>query len=435
MNPVAPASSHAEAISALARSAVLDACTQCGKCVEACPMVPPAGIGTTESAKVAGGILAILRGEAASAEARRWTEVCSGSGLCIPACPEGVNPRMMMVMARAMLRHADGEDAAHEAGTRVFSSMARAVKAFSRLQLDPVTISRIHPPGKLSAEPAPELVLYTGCNVIRTPHIMLIALDILERLGVRYAVAGGPSACCGVYQMGGGDLEGAGRISGNTIGKLAAHGAPRVLAWCPSCQVQIGEVQLAAHAAAGREARFAMDPYFEYLDSRFDEVAAMFVHRVEKRVTLSERPGMPAVTRAAKRLLRAVPGLQLVETDAPRAGLMAVHLSPLPEFKTDLIRAELRAAADAGVTTLATVFHACHREIVRFERDTEFEIINVMEIFADSMGIAHQDLYKRMALSNDIDAVLSAHSDKLPLAGMPLAELRDTLSADLFPAR
>jgi len=434
------AAAHADALAGLARSAVLDACTSCGECLRACPMAAPAGLADADAAGVTGGVLAILRGQPATPEARRWTEVCSGSGLCIPACPEGVNPRLMLSLARGMLRHAESEAAARQAGTRSFTSMARAVKAFSRLMLDAQTIARIHPPGRPSpaapADAAPEFVFYTGCNVIRTPHIALVALDILERLEVRYAVAGGPSTCCGVYQMGSGDLEGAGRISGSTLGKLAAHGAPRVLAWCPSCQVQLGEVQLPAHAhAAGGEAPFAIAPYFEYLDSRFDELAAMFVHRVEKRVALSERTGMPAVNRAVKRLLGAVPGVEFVELETPRAGLMSVHLSALPAFKTDLLAAELRAAAAAGVTTLATVFHACHREVVRFERETEFEILNVMEIFAASMGIACEDLYKQMTRLADVDAVLAQHAASLAGSGMPMAELRETLVADLFPSR
>lgn len=428
---------HAGALSQLAQGAVLEACTACGECFRACPMPGPAGIGAADPGAVAGGILAILRNEAAEPASRRWTELCSGSGQCIPACPEGVNPRLMLTLARAALRHADGAEAAHAAGTRVFSSMARAVKAFSRLQLDAAEIARIHPGNAAQAAvEAPELVFYTGCNVIRTPHIALIALDILERLGVRYAVAGGPSACCGVYQMGGGDIEGAGRISGSTIGKLARHGAGEVLAWCPSCQVQLGEVQLPAHAlASGLPPPFSLNPYLCYLERRLDVLAPMFVHRVEKRVALSERTGMPAVNAAVKRLLGAVPGIEFVELDTPRAGLMSVQLSTLPAFKTDLLQSELRAAAAAGVTTLATVFHACHRELVPFERDHAFEILNVMEIFAQSMGIRYTDVYKQMSRLADIDAVLASPGGQAAALSMPIAELRETLAADLFPHR
>ena len=30
----------------------------------------------------------------------------------------------------------------------------------------------------------PDFVFYTGCNVLKTPHIALLALDIMDALGV-----------------------------------------------------------------------------------------------------------------------------------------------------------------------------------------------------------------------------------------------------------
>ena len=32
----------------------------------------------------------------------------------------------------------------------------------------------------------PDFVFYTGCNVLKTPHIALLALDIMDALGVTY---------------------------------------------------------------------------------------------------------------------------------------------------------------------------------------------------------------------------------------------------------
>ena len=41
--------------------AMLDACTRCGKCVEVCPSVEPAGISDTKSEDIIGGILELVR--------------------------------------------------------------------------------------------------------------------------------------------------------------------------------------------------------------------------------------------------------------------------------------------------------------------------------------------------------------------------------------
>src|ERR1019366_9032939 len=50
-------------------------------------------------------------------------------------------------------------------------------------------------------------VFYTGCNVLKTPHMALLALDIMDALGVTYNVMGGPTHCCGVVQLRTGDTE------------------------------------------------------------------------------------------------------------------------------------------------------------------------------------------------------------------------------------
>src|SRR5258706_5746150 len=79
---------------------ILERCTQCGACVEVCPMPGPAGLKIDDPKAVVGGVLDLLRGGAGTPEAERWAAICSGSGSCIPACNDGVNPRFMLTMAR-----------------------------------------------------------------------------------------------------------------------------------------------------------------------------------------------------------------------------------------------------------------------------------------------------------------------------------------------
>jgi len=76
-------------------------CTSCGKCFEVCPMPAYApGLQGKSPAAVVGGILDMLRGGAGSEDALEWTRICTQSASCIPACPEQVNPMMMMRLAR-----------------------------------------------------------------------------------------------------------------------------------------------------------------------------------------------------------------------------------------------------------------------------------------------------------------------------------------------
>ncbi len=433
-SPAETREAFAGAFAARVQTDILDACVACGACVDACPMALPGGVDASDKPAVVRSVLDLIAGGEGSANARRWTDVCSGSGLCIPACDYGVNPRFMMYVARATARRRADSAAAAAQATAGFTALAQSSRALARLQLSPALLARVSPSRARGArEQTPDLVFYTGCNILKTPHIALICLDVLDRLGVRYEVMGGVSHCCGVIQFRTGDTPGADRIALNTIGKLAAPGAVRVLSWCPSCQVQFGEIALPTYTAMqGGAAPFAFDAFYEYLAERLDDLRPLIRHPVHKRVALNERPGHPAVTRAVRAILAAIPGVELVELDVPRAGVMSNALSVLPDFKRALREQEFAAAAAAGVTTLATVYHACHRELVQFSPDVSFEIINAMELLGEAMGIRHADLFKQYALLGDVDAILAEAGDTLAAHGAKLDVLREVVWGDLL---
>ena len=80
---------------------ILSACTRCGKCFEACPMSPYAKAAAGADPKeVVAGVLAVLREEPGTPQALSWISACTRSGVCVPACPDQVDPRMMMRLAR-----------------------------------------------------------------------------------------------------------------------------------------------------------------------------------------------------------------------------------------------------------------------------------------------------------------------------------------------
>ena len=205
--------------------------------------------------------------------------------------------------------------------------MARSTRTIARLLLPPEMLARISPPLRAADEydEAPEIVFYTGCNVIKTPHIALLVLEVLDALGVRYEVMGGNALCCGIQQFKRGDAKTAGRVSFNTIERLCRPGASRVVAWCPSCQIQMEEVAMPAWRESFGAAPFDMNPIAEFFAERLDDLRKLFVHPVNKRVALQERSALPDVMAAIKKVLGAIPGLEVVELDVPVLSTQASH--------------------------------------------------------------------------------------------------------------
>jgi heterodisulfide reductase subunit D len=416
--------------------AMVDACTQCGKCVEVCPITEPAGV-ADEPPAVIGGVIDILRGGEGTKAARAWASACVASGECIKACDYGVNPRFLLAMTRVAIARKDDAAVRRRKGVENFRRVARDVTHLSRLQLEDELLERLGQrtgPDRddtAAQERKPDFVFYTGCNVLKTPHIALLALDVMDTLGVTYRVLGGPTHCCGVQQLRAGDTETLGRVAESTLEKLAASKTGQVLAWCPSCQVQFSEVTLPTIERARGARPFEMTPFMRFLGEKLDQLRPLLREAVPLRVALHRHPGVAGVMQAAERVLRAVPGLELVELGVPAVGLMSNALATLPAYKRDLYRRELDAAQAAGVDALVAVYHADHRELCAHEREYTFRILNVLDIVGQSMGITRDDHYKRLKLMQDIDAIAADCQDLATRHQLPPETTRQVIAAML----
>ncbi len=283
--------------------------------------------------------------------------------------------------------------------------------------------------GATASDVAPDFVFYTGCNLLKTPHIALLALDIMDALGVTYKVMGGPTHCCGVIQLRTGDTATSANMAANTMAKLAQAG--QVLSWCPSCHLQFSEVMMPAYERSTGSRPFEMTPFMRFLGARTDELRPLLRHAVPLRVALHRHPGIPGVVEAALRLLTAVPGVDVVDLGLPQVGLMSNALRTLPDYKRQLQLQELEAARDAGVDALVAVYHADHRELCAHERDWPFVVINLLEVIGASMGIAYPDHYKRLKIRQDVDLIVAECRDLLTHHGIRDDDARRSIKAML----
>ncbi len=114
---------------------VASICTACGKCVTACPMTAYAPeVREAEPGHVVQGVLDLLRGREASAQALAWVSVCTRSAVCTDACgEEGIDPAFMMRLAKMRASGALGE--VRLIAVNEDKQFSPRVKAFARLTM------------------------------------------------------------------------------------------------------------------------------------------------------------------------------------------------------------------------------------------------------------------------------------------------------------
>ncbi len=435
----APAPETFESALKARADAMADACTRCAKCVEVCPATEAAGLtpGERESpVEVISGIIDIIKAGEGNDAAKKWASGCILSGECIKACDYGVNPRFLLYMARIAMSHRKKDTAAERrSGFDAFRLVARDVPHIAKIQLDDALLARLGQGAKgkaaRAADAKPDFVFYTGCNVLKTPHIALHALDIMDALDITYDVMGGPTHCCGIVQMRMGDVTTSGRVGENTIDKLSQSKNGQVISWCPSCQVQFTETTLPTVEKTRGAKPFEMTPFTLFIHKRLDRLRPLLREPVPMRIALHKHPGVRGVVEAAEEILWAVPGIEIVDLDQPAVGLQSNNLRMLPEFRRKLQEAELAAAEAAGIDALVAVYHSDHRELCAHERDYPFRIMNTYEIVGASMGVHYDDHFKRLKMMQDADAILADCGDLVEKHGLDEATTRLAVQAML----
>ena len=132
---------------------------------------------------------------------------CDGSGQCSAVCPEGINVRQWVSIAKTTRPAGDAARpmrAAKKDAARRFRTMSHAVRLLASMQMPSEATVAHH--GADEGAGTADVLFYTGCNVLKTSHIVFNVMDIMEALDISADVVGGPSHCCGVYQLNAADL-------------------------------------------------------------------------------------------------------------------------------------------------------------------------------------------------------------------------------------
>lgn len=397
---------------------LLERCTACGQCVDACPNLQFLPASAADTAATAAGILGLLRDVPAPAPAAAFVAACSGSALCREVCPEGLDPTDLMRLAKV---HANVL-----AGKRPPASDYHLVDLSRRAQLgsfEPRWYTR-RPPADARAE----YVFYMGCNIMRTPHIALGVMAVLDALGLDYATVGGGANCCGIKQFRVG-LIAAETVARNTAANFGSLQPKEVVSWCPTCEVHFNDF-----GASYVERDFPINHLSRLLVRHLDRLRPLLrplPTRAVIEVHASLYPG-DTVHQDIATILDAIPDLELVPTEQHVYGYQCTSIG-LPEAQQTALDETMAETRRAGADTLISVFHGCHRYLVKAaaQRGERFEVANWVSLVCRSLGVEPPDRYREYMLLGDEEAVLERALALDAGEGIPLDKLRAAIRWEL----
>ncbi|MEX0869401.1 MAG: heterodisulfide reductase-related iron-sulfur binding cluster [Nitriliruptoraceae bacterium] len=221
---------------------------------------------------------------------------------------------------------------------------------------------------------AHDVILYLGCNVLRTPQVAHDVTRVFEKLGLNFTSVGGAQFCCGVPWARAGDTDKQERVAETTVERFASFGASTLVLWCPSCRVHFSESDL-TQTIESRD--IDVIDAAEFLAGLADDgrIAWRQASTAPQRVMLHAHAGRetsePERTRASndqrnvERILAAMPGIEIVGT-AVVASELGYHCG-FAEVNEPVYESQIRQldeqARQAGAEAIVTISHACQRSI------------------------------------------------------------------------
>ena len=285
-----------------------------------------------------------------------------------------------------------------------------------------------------SAAPArKDLLLYLGCNVLRTAHLVRTVIDVLRAMGFDFNTAGGPAHCCGIVHLRHGQPETAGRVAANSMRHFGRYGARHVLMWCPSCNDHYEDV-----ITEEQGVEFSYEPVTAFIARHIDRVP--FVRAVNKRVAVHYHGGSPRSLedwQSVRTILRAIPGLELLELRdqaAPGRHCTTNWIRQIGRAHWETMMAGvLEGTRESRAGVLAMVHPSCHREICGQEANYPFAIVHYISLLGEALGIEYPDTFKHHRIQADPAATFRDVALHVEAKGLDPARVREVLLSAFAP--
>lgn len=277
-----------------------------------------------------------------------------------------------------------------------------------------------------------EVLLYMGCNVMRTTHLMRTVTDVFKLLGVDFVSVGGAAYCCGIQHYNQGDMDASMSVAQSTVKNFERFQPERVVMWCPSCISFYDEIM-------DMRGSFTFQHVTEFLVEQLDKLELK--PQPPTKVALHYHTGgeqTDAETHAAWTLLSALPGIELVDigTDDKweRRCTPTIQANLGQAGWEALAQESIQKATDVEADVYATMYHGCQRSLCRFEAEYPLKVEHYLTIMGRALGIEYEDQYKKHMLSGDALAIMEEVTPCAVASGITLEEARATVDKTFVKA-
>ena len=411
----------------------LSKCVHCGFCLQECPTYLQLGL-ETDSPRGRIHMIEALTDDKISATPAltQHLDLCLQCRACETACPSGVEFGSIMESARAMIVQSGEAPWSWKIRTRLLAALLpypkRIAVLFTLLRLYERTglqwlvrasrVLRLLPGGLAEAEALlPELparrfempsddgdgssertvALLTGCVMPHLyPRTHEATVRVLRRndIGV---VAPAEQRCCGALSLHAGDRLTARELARRNVDVFLTSGVEAVIvnsAGCGATMKEYGELLAGDPEYAEKAVRFSgmVRDVTEFLA----ELPIQPPERgVEQRVTYQDSCHLvhgQRVRSAPRELLRAIPGLELVELDAPDrcCGSAGIYSFAQREMSLRLLDEKMRDVGATNASVIATANPGCMMQLEAGLRRHGLpgRVVHVVELLDEAYGVA-----------------------------------------------
>jgi len=237
------------------------------------------------------------------------------------------------------------------------------------------------------------VMLHLGCvmNVAFTP-VHEATIRVLQKNGCSVVLAEG-QGCCGAIDVHAGEMAWGKELARRNIAAFERSGAEYYIinaAGCGSMLKEYGEI-LADDAAWATRAKAFSSKVRDILEF-LDEIGIVReLGAVERTVTYEEPCHLAhaqRITAAPRRLLKAIPGLQLREMNESSVccGSAGVYNVTQPEMSQRLKRRKIENACATGAAAIATANPGCALQLESGLREAsaQLDVVKVIELLDES---------------------------------------------------